>query len=223
MARIPRYFIEGQPHHVIQRGNNRTPIFASEGDFHFFLVCLGKAVSDHGVSIHALVLMANHIHLLATPTTPQGLPKMMQSVGRRYVQQFNRAQQRTGTLWEGRYRAMLIDSERYFFTCMRYIELNPVRAGIVTRPEDYRWSSFHANALGAENALLTPHAIYRDLGRTPGARAWAYLQLFQQPLSPQDVEVLRQATNRAWVLGGNESAATGVRVESDPTAVVGTG
>jgi len=217
MARLPRYFIEGQPHHVIQRGNNRTPIFASERDFHFFLFCLGKAVSDHGVSIHALVLMTNHVHMLATPTKPESLPKAMQSVGCRYVRQFNRTQQRTGTLWEGRYRATLIDSGRYLLTCMRYIELNPVRAGIVTRPEDYRWSSYRGNALGGGSGVcLTPHQVYLELGRTKEARESAYRQLFQRPLSPQDAEAIRTATNRAWVLGSNEPASTGVRVESDP-------
>ena len=207
MARLPRFFILGQPHHVIQRGNNRTPIFASEGDCAFFLVCLGEAATVHAVFIHAYVLMTNHVHLLATPTTPQGLPKMMQSVGRRYVQRFNLARKRTGTLWEGRYRGTLVDSERYFLTCMRYIELNPVRAGMVTRPGDYRWSSYRANALGISDALVIPHLIYRELGDSKEARESAYRQLIRQPLLTGDVEAIRQSTNRAWALGSDQFRA----------------
>ena len=207
MARLPRFFIEGQPHHVIQRGNNRTPIFASEGDCAFFLVCLGEAATVHAVFIHAYVLMTNHVHLLATPTTPQGLPKIMQSVGRRYVQRFNLARKRTGTLWEGRYRGTLVDSERYFLTCMRYIELNPVRAGMVARPGDYRWSSYRANALGISDALVIPHLIYRELGDSKEARESAYRQLIRQPLLTGDVEAIRQSTNRAWALGSDQFRA----------------
>ena len=207
MARLPRYFIEGQPHHVIQRGNNRVAVFASERDRTFFLSCLEEAAIAHGVAIHAYVLMTTHVHLLATPTTRQSLPKTMQSVGRRYVQRFNVAQRRTGTLWEGRYRGTLIDSERYFLTCMRYIELNPVRAGMVARPGDYRWSSYRANAFGLEDALVTPHAIYQELGGTKGARELAYRQLSRQPLLIDDVDAIRQSTNTAWALGSDQFRA----------------
>ena len=130
MARLPRYFVQGQPQHLIQRGNNRSPIFASDDDFDFYLDCLWEAAQLNGCSVHAFVLMSNHVHILATPTTALSLPKVLQSVGRRYVQYFNRAYRRTGTLWEGRYRATVIDSERYLLSCMRDIELNPVRAGM---------------------------------------------------------------------------------------------
>jgi putative transposase len=218
---LPRYFIEGQPHHVIQRGNNRTATFASEDDFRFFLVCLGEAVLEHGVAIHALVLMTNHIHLLATPQSPESLPKTMQSVGRRYVHYFNQAHRRTGTLWEGRYRSTIVDTLRYLFTCMCYIESNPVRAGVVTRPEEYQWSSYQANALGIPHRLVTPHPMYLALGRTASARELAYRSLFRRPLPPQDLAAVRQATNRAWLLGSDEfkarvRALSRVRVESDP-------
>jgi putative transposase len=217
MARRPRYFVEGQPHHVIQRGNNRTSIFATEDDYHFFLMCLGKVFPEHGISTHALVLMTNHIHVLVTPADSQSLPKAMQSLGCRYVQHFNRARRRTGTLWEGRYRSMLVGSVRYFLTCMRYIESNPVRAGVVTRPEDYRWSSYRANALGSESSVvLTPHPVYLDLGRTKEAREAAYRELCGKPVPPEDLEALRQATNRAWVLGNRQSEPTGVGPGSDP-------
>jgi putative transposase len=205
MPRQPRYFINGQPQHVIQRGNNRSPMFISDQDFHFFLICLGKAVSDHGVAIHAIVLMTNHIHLLATPESSQSLPRAMQSLGRRYVQYFNRTHQRTGTLWEGRYRSTLVDTVRYLLTCMCYIESNPVRARIVARPEDYRWSSHRANALGSESTVpLTPHQIYLELGRTDEARQSAYRHLFRRPLPPNDIEALRHATNRGWMLDSSD-------------------
>ncbi|MCA1806592.1 MAG: transposase, partial [Actinobacteria bacterium] len=131
MARLPRYFVPGQPLHIIQRGNNREPIFASDDDYRFYLDCLIDAADQHGLAVHAYVLMTNHVHLLATPDTDTSVGKTLQSVGRRYVQYFNHTNQRTGTLWEGRYKATLIDSEAYLLTCMRYIELNPARAGMV--------------------------------------------------------------------------------------------
>lgn len=199
MARRPRCFIDGQPQHVIVRGNNRTPVFTSAKDFLYFELCLGKAAVEFGVAIHALVLMSNHVHLLATPATPQSLPKAIQSIGRRYVQHFNCRHHRTGTLWEGRYRSTLVDTRRYFLTCMCYIERNPERAGIVKHLEDYRWSSYRANALGGDCGIgLAPHTVYLELGRTGEARRAAYRQLFRKPLPPDDVEVIRHATNRAW-------------------------
>ncbi len=203
MARLPRYFVEGQPQHLIQRGNNREPIFASDEDRSFYLECLQDAAERHGCALHAHVLMTNHIHLLVTPETEHSLPKTLQSVGRRYVQYFNYAYGRTGTLWEGRYKATLIDSERYLLTCMRYIELNPVRAGMVTHPGDYPWSSYQYNARGDENSLVTQHSLYRRLGRTVDARQSAYRQLFRSQLAKADVDAIREATNKAWVLGND--------------------
>jgi putative transposase len=209
MARLPRLFIEGQPHHVIQRGNNRTPIFRCDEDFLYFERCLGKAVSECGVAIHAIVLMTNHVHLLVTPATPESLPRAMQSLGRRYVQHFNRSHGRTGTLWEGRYRSTLINTERHFLICMRYIERNPERAHLVSRPEDYRWSSYRANALGADcGVALTPHQVYLALGPTSESRQSAYRGLFRRELPLEDIEAIRQATNRAWLLGTPESTAS---------------
>jgi len=201
MARLPRYFVEGQPQHIIQRGNNREPIFAADDDYAFYLECLQDAAERYGCAIHAYVLMTNHVHLLATPETEQSLPKTLQSVGRRYVQYFNYTYQRTGTLWEGRYKATLIDSEHYLLTCMRYIELNPVRAGMVKHPADLGWSSYQYNAQGKENPLLSQHSLYRRLGRNAEARQSAYRQLFRAQLSKADVDAIRETTNKAWVLG----------------------
>ena len=203
MARLPRYFVEGQAQHVIQRGNNREPIFACEEDYRFYLDCLSDAAERHGVAIHAYVLMTNHVHLLVTPEVKDSIGKTLQSLGRRYVQYFNYSYGRTGTLWEGRYRATLIDSERYLLTCMRYIELNPVRAGMVTHPADYPWSSYGANAHERENPLLTEHLLYSRLGLSGPERRRAYRHLFRGALSGHDLAAIREATNKGWVLGND--------------------
>ncbi len=201
MARLPRFFLPGQPLHVIQRGNNRDPIFAADADYSFYLRCLKEAADTHSLKVHAYVLMTNHVHLLVTPKTEFSLSKTLQSIGRRYVQYFNFTYQRTGTLWEGRYKSTLIDSERYLLTCMRYIEMNPVRADMVAHPSEYPWSSYHANAQGSENELLAWHELYRRLGRTDDERQSAYRQLFRAQVSKADVDAIRDATNKGWALG----------------------
>lgn len=201
MARLPRLFLPGQPIHAIQRGNNREPIFAAEEDYRFYLECLGKAAGENGLAIHAYVLMTNHVHLLVTPDAEDSLSRTLQSVGRRYVQYFNHAYGRSGTLWEGRYKSTLIQSSRYLLTCMRYIELNPVRAEMVAHPADYPWSSYRANAQGEKSPLLAPHALYRRLGQTPEMRQKAYRQLFRAQIPREELEAIRNATNKAWVLG----------------------
>lgn len=201
MARQPRFFVEGEALHAIQRGNNREPIFAVEEDYRFFLDCMLRASQLHGLRIHAYVLMTNHMHMLATPDFRESLPKTLQSVGRRYVQYFNYIYKRTGTLWEGRYRATVVDSEWYLLTCMRYIELNPVRAGMVDHPAQYRWSSFNANAGGATDALVMPHEIYERMAHDGPERQMAYRQLFGSQLSGADIEAIREATNKNWALG----------------------
>jgi len=201
MARLPRYFVKDQAQHIIQRGNNREPIFVGDEDYLFYHQCLMDAAEHYGCAIHAYVLMPNHVHLLATPETEQSLSKTLQSVGRRYVQYFNNSYDRTGTLWEGRYKATLIESKRYLLTCMRYIELNPVRAGIVDHPADYFCSSYRANAYGEEDQLIAEHPIYRRLGRNAEARLSAYRRLFRGRLAKADIDAIRDATNKAWVLG----------------------
>ncbi len=207
MARLARYYVKGQPQHLIQRGNNQEPIFWTEQDYRFYLDCLRESAQQHACAIHAYVLMQNHIHLLVTPGHQESLSKLMQSVGRRYVQYFNAIYDRTGTLWEGRYRSTLIEPAAYLLTCMRYVELNPVRAQLVRHPRDYVWSSYHANALGAIDALVTPHAQYRRLGQSATARQAAYRQLFRAQIAGADLEAIREATNKAWVLGGDRFKA----------------
>ena len=204
MARLPRFFAPGVPLHVIQRGNNRQKLFAQIKDYQVYLEWLNEAAKGHGCAIHAYVLMTNHVHLLVTPTHEESLPKTFQSLGRRYVQYFNATYDRTGTLWEGRYRATLIESEAYLLTCSRYIELNPVRAELVRHPRDYQWSSYRAHAEGKEDPLHSPHSLYQRLGSTAATRQQAYRALFRQHLSGETLDAIREATNKAWVLGSDK-------------------
>jgi len=201
VARLPRFTVPGQPQHVIMRGNNRAEIFCADADYRFYLEKLQAACEKHGCDLHAYVLMTNHVHLLVSPQAENSLAKTMQALGRYYVQYYNHCYQRTGTLFEGRYKATLIDTETYLLTCMRYIELNPVRAGMVKHPSEYPWSSYHYNALGQPNSLLTPYLEYRKLGRTDEERQAAYRQLFKRHLSENSITAIRDATNKAWVLG----------------------
>jgi putative transposase len=201
MARLPRYFVPHIPQHVIQRGNNRQAIFATPADLAFFTECLLFAGRRHGVAIHAYVFMTNHVHLLATPETATSLPLAMQSLGRVYVRYFNSTRERTGPLWDGRYRATVVETDRYLLACMRYIEQNPVRAGMVERPERYAWSSHRANGFGIRDPLVTPHPSYRALAVSPVARRANYLALFDQPVADEETRAIRDATQNAWALG----------------------
>ncbi|HSQ31404.1 MAG TPA: transposase [Gemmatimonadaceae bacterium] len=203
MPRMPRYACPGQPQHVVQRGNNRCAMFVADSDYLLYRDCLLRACQRYGCAIHAYVFMTNHVHLLATPRDTSGLGKMMQSVGRRYVQIFNSQYDRTGTLWEGRYKAVVIDSERYLFTCYRYIELNPVRAGMTAHPAQHRWSSHRANALGQSDALLTPHDAYQALGGDPRSRQAAYSALYADCIDDETLRDIRSATNKGWALGSD--------------------
>jgi putative transposase len=201
MARLPRYTTPGQPQHVIQRGNNKTPLFVREEDYRVFRHCLLSAITRFECEIHAYVFMTNHVHLLVSTRDARGISKTMQSVGRQYVRYFNDRSGRTGTLWEGRYRATVIDTDEYLFTCCRYIEENPVRAAIVPHPSRFAWSSYLANALGVDDALVTPHERYLALGRSPGSRRAAYRALFRGSLEAPALTAIRDATNHAWALG----------------------
>lgn len=201
MPRLPRVVLPGAPVHVTQRGNNRTATFRSADDFDHYLSTLLDACRRFRCAIHAYVLMTNHVHLLITPEDNEGLSLMMQAIGRRYVRYVNARYRRTGTLWEGRFRSAVIDSERYFFTCSRYIELNPVRAQMVDHPHRYRWSSHRYNAFGEPDALIAPHPLYCALAPTPVNRQAVYRALFRNEIEPQTLEQIRRATNRGAVLG----------------------
>jgi putative transposase len=201
MARLPRFVIPGHPQHVIVRGNNRDPIFHGDVDRFYYLAKLKQACDKHECDLHAYVLMSNHVHLLLTPRHAYSIGKTMQMLGRYYVQYFNYNYNRTGTLWEGRYKATLIDSERYLLTCYRYIELNPVRANMVEHPSEYPWSSYRYNALGEDNNNLKPHQLYLRLSEVLAGRQAAYRELFKVQIEDRTLDELRDATNKAWVLG----------------------
>ncbi|MDP3677667.1 MAG: transposase [Methylotenera sp.] len=211
MARLPRYVVPGQPQHIIQRGNNRQVIFATEADYQFFRDALIEAAKQHGLMIHAYVWMTNHIHLLATPLFENSISKVFQSVGRKYVQYFNFTYKRSGTLWEGRYRATVVDSERYLLTVMRYIELNPVRAGMCLHPSEYPWSSYAFNALGMiglNTEWLQPHAEYLRLGVSLTERQMDYQALFNSEIAKDDLMNIRESTHKGWALGGDKFKST---------------
>jgi len=201
MARLPRLTVTGYPHHVILRGNDRQDIFRNTTDYQRMLDLFEQHSREQGVDIHAYVLMTNHLHLLRTPQKEQGLPKMMQAVGRSYVQIFNKVHGRTGTLWEGRYRSTLIQTERYLLACMAYIDLNPVRATMVAQPEDYVWSSYGHYAGRRHDRLITPHALYWGLGNTPFAREVAYAEMVHAGIQADQQRALTDATLSGWALG----------------------
>jgi putative transposase len=201
MARLPRLTAPGLPHHLIQRGNNRQPVFVDEVDCGRYLADLAGLAAAHGLAIHAYVLMPNHVHLLATPSAGETLARSMQALGRRYVRWFNTRHRRTGTLWEGRFRSTVVEADRYLLACMRYIEMNPVRAGLADEPAGYRWSS-HAHHVGLRvDPLVTEHALYWALGNTPFERQLAYRRLFERGSQASELETIRMATQRGLVLG----------------------
>ena len=207
MSRLPRLTVPGYPHHVIQRGNNRQPIVVDDADRQRLQDDLAEHARAHGVAVHAYVLMSNHLHLLVTPETGDSLPLMMQGVGRGYVRWFNRRHGRSGTLWEGRYRSTVIEAERHLLACMAYIDLNPVRAGMVARPQDYPWSS-HGHHIGLRtDPLITPHPLYWQLGNTPFARERAYAEMVGAGLNPDQMTALTRAAHSGWALGGADFIA----------------
>ncbi len=207
MARLPRLTVPGYPHHIIQRGNNRQALFADTADYERLLEMLDEYARAQKVALHAYVLMSNHFHLLATPETLEGIPQLMQAVGRRYVRYFNQRQGRTGTLWEGRYKSTLIQAERYLVACMVYMDLNPVRAHMVPDPADYRWSS-HAHYIGRSNdRILTPHPLYWEMGNTPFARESNYAELVRSGITPAQEKALTDSAMRGWALGEQDYVA----------------
>jgi putative transposase len=204
MARQPRLTVAGYPHHIIQRGNDRQLIVRDDADRLRLLNLWQEYAQTFKVAVHAYVLMDNHFHLLVTPETDEGLPQMMQAVGRAYVRYFNLRHQRSGTLWEGRYRSNLIDSERYLLACMVYIDLNPVRAGMVAHAADFQWSS-HRHCIGQlSDKWVTPHALFWGLGNTPFAREAAYAELVQAGLAQNDRDQLTRSALSGWALGSED-------------------
>lgn len=201
MPRRPRVMLPNVPLHIIQRGNNRQACFVADEDYRFYLDWLQEYAAKAGCQVHAYVLMTNHVHLLLSADSSNGAGTLMKALGQRYVQYFNRTYRRSGTLWEGRFRSCLTQEEDYLLACMRYIELNPVRAGMVEHPADYRWSSYRANAQGDASVLVKPHGLCLALGGDAAARQEAYRALFRYELAPGLVDKIRQATNGNVVLG----------------------
>jgi len=202
MPRAPRITVPGYPHHIIQRGNNRQPIFLKLQDYQFYLECLLDAKEQTQCRIYAYCLMRNHVHFLVEPSDPEGISRLLQSVGRRYVQYFNHRNGRTGTLWEGRFKSSLVGLENYLQACCRYIELNPVRARIVTRPRDYRWSSYFYHAEGREDSLLDENPWYLGLGNSPSQRQKHYRHIIAARTTEDELAFIRTNIQRGGVTAG---------------------
>lgn len=209
MPRSTRIDLPGLPQHLIVRGNNRSPLFFQANDRGVFLRYLGEACPVNDCDVHAFVLMTNHVHLLATSRARMGLSKAMQDIGRRYARYVNSAYRRTGTLYEGRFKSSLVETGTYLLTCMRYIELNPVRAGMARHPGGYPWSSFSQNVSGEPTGLVKPHAEYLQLGTTPERRGDAYLRLFEEAIPDRELVAIRESAEKSRALG-SEAFCAGV-------------
>ena len=220
MARTKRIGPPGVPQHITQRGNNRQACFFNESDYYFFLDTLHESLNRNRCCLHAFVMMTNHVHLLVTPRALHGTSLLMRDIGRKYVRYFNDTYGRSGTLWEGRFKSSLVDSERYCLACYRYIELNPVSAKMVVAPADYPWSSFHTNALGNTSDLIHPHPAWNALGQDSATRQKNYLALFDQALDPEDVEAIRFGARKELPVGSSEFKA---RIENMLKIKLGTG
>jgi putative transposase len=204
MARPPRLAVSSFPHHIIQRGNNRQAILFTENDYLYFLECLLKAKAKCRCRVYAYVLMTNHVHMLAEPQEPEELGKLMQSVGRRYVRYINETYHRSGTLWEGRYKSAVVGRDEYLIMCSRYIEFNPVRAGMVRHPGEYRWSSYGFHALGRLDPLLEPNPWYVGLGETLEERQAVYRRWMEADVQQTEWDQIRENTQRGRLIGRTE-------------------
>jgi putative transposase len=212
MPRHARFVLPDVPVHVIQRGHNRSPCFFAAEDYAFYLRELERLAVHSGCAVHAYCLMTNHVHLLLTPATAAGCGLLMKHLGQRYAQHVNRAYRRSGTLWEGRFRSCLTQTEHYLLACYRYIELNPVRAGMVRHPGDYPWSSYRRNTgsgtrMDKVDIAIVPHPCYLALGGDAAARRGAYRKLCNLALDKAVVDEIRLATNGGFVLGNARFAA----------------
>ena len=203
MPRKPRFYLPDIPAHVIQRGNCRQAVFFDTADYAAYLRWLKEGALRHGCAIHAYVLMTNHVHMLMTPHTPESISRTIQFVGRHYVTYINHTYGKSGTLWEGRHKGCVIASEDHLLSCMRYIELNPVRAGMVARPIEYRWSSYDANAAGHPDDIITPHNLYQTLGKHLSERQHAYRELFLNTLGREQLHDIRATVQTGTPLGND--------------------
>jgi len=203
MSRKPRLFVAGIPCHIIQRGNNRNPIFFSDEDYYFFLQVLQEAKRKHPCFVYGYCLMTNHFHLLIEPKEKENISLLMKLLGAKYVRYVNRTYKRTGTLWEGRFKCSLIEEELYFLACLHYIEMNPLRAGIINSPELYPWSSYRFRALGEKSPVLDFDPWYNGLGQNTYERQLKYRHFFQNSLSESTWKLIRETTNKGGIFGSN--------------------
>jgi REP-associated tyrosine transposase len=193
MPRRARMKAEGFPVHVWQRGHSKGPCFADDNDRLLYLALMREASAVYPLAVHAYVLMTNHIHLLASPDPPESLSRVMKRVNERYARHFNVKYGRTGAVWDGRFKSSIVDSESYLLVCHRYVELNPVRAGMVGHPIDYEWSSYMANAFGQRDDLVTPHGLYLAMGNGDDARRHAYRRFVAAGSSYSELSAIRDA------------------------------
>lgn len=204
MPRKPRFFLPNVPVHAIVRGNSRNVIFAEDSDRKNYLEFAKEASEQHKVNIHAYVLMDNHVHWLMSSEVPENISKFMQYIGRRYVPYFNRKYDKSGTLWEGRFKASLVNSDKYLLSCYRYIELNPIRSGMVNHAEAWHWSSYRCNALEEQNNLITPHENYYGLGRNSKQRAKHYQESFKELIDSSLINDIRDSVQTGTPLGNEK-------------------
>ena len=203
MARLSRIVVPNQPLHIMHRGNNRQDIFKSEDDLIRITEDIKHSLSKAGCYLHAYVIMTNHLHLLITPENKEQLAKFMQSLANRYVRYYNANHQRTGTIWEGRFKSCLVDSEQYLFTLYKYIEMNPIKANMVEDIANYRWSSYRHNALGETDELITEHDLYKELGVTTEQRYKQYKYIFDELDITRQQDQITNATLAGEVYGSN--------------------
>lgn len=221
MPRRPRIHLPGVPLHIVQRGHNRDACFFADDDYLAYRHWLGEALKESGCSLHAYVLMTNHVHLLLTPPQPEDVPRLIISLGRRYVQYINKTYRRTGTLWDSRYKSSLVQEDTYLLLCQRYIELNPVRAAMVEDPAHYRWSSYAANALGQGDTLITPHPLYTAMAMDDAGRRENYRALFRSQIDTTAIADIRLVLGQSQPLGNARfmdtiEKMTGQRREAKP-------
>lgn len=219
MPRTARLIVAGMPCHIIQRGHNRSACFNSAADYRLYLKILEEQADSHQCAVHAYVLMTNHIHLLVTPEHSDGISMLMRYLNQKYVRYFNRRYERTGSLWEGRFKSCIIETDRYLLACYRYIEMNPVRAGMVNDPADYQWSSYMVNAGSRTSTLIKPHSGYLELGQSLSRRRENYRKLISEYLDEDTIHQIRVATNANSVFGSKTFEKRILKLGTDSDSV----
>ena len=220
VGRLPRLFIPGFPHHVVQRGHDRNAVFVNDSDFRYYLDNLIEWKAKYDISVYAYCLMTNHVHLILVPNTEgHTISKLMRRLSARQGRRVNRLERRVGTLWAGRFKSSVVDKDDYLMACLRYVELNPVRAGIVPRPEEYHWSSYAQRVGLCDHVWIDDDPATLTLGDTLATRRKAYAEFVKEGVSDGDSALIRKAVNRNQLTGGNRftdeiERRTGIRVAS---------